>query len=121
VSLGAASSVTPHSLAVVHYYLLACRHRPSFPTRRSSDLASDSRAPEKRATKQSCGSGDCPRIITRFAPHVQRRGRGCMCDANRVDRKSTRLNSSHVKISYAVCCLKKKRDVNHIRTYRSDR
>src|SRR5690606_40654165 len=25
------------------------------------------------------------------------------------DRKSTRLNSSHVKISYAVCCLKKKR------------
>src|SRR5690606_17627330 len=27
-----------------------------------------------------------------------------------VDRKSTRLNSSHVKISYAVFCLKKKRD-----------
>src|SRR5699024_12404308 len=24
------------------------------------------------------------------------------------DRKSTRLNSSHVSISYAVCCLKKK-------------
>src|SRR5690606_39373363 len=24
------------------------------------------------------------------------------------DRKSTRLNSSHVKISYAVCCVKKK-------------
>src|SRR5690606_39879047 len=24
-----------------------------------------------------------------------------------LDRKSTRLNSSHVKISYAVCCLKK--------------
>src|SRR5690606_39719138 len=28
---------------------------------------------------------------------------------NRVDRKSTRLNSSHVKISYAVFCLKKKK------------
>src|SRR5690606_41534257 len=28
------------------------------------------------------------------------------------DRKSTRLNSSHVKISYAVFCLKKKRDEN---------
>src|SRR5690606_41834120 len=28
----------------------------------------------------------------------------------RSDRKSTRLNSSHVKISYAVFCLKKKRD-----------
>src|SRR5699024_2085042 len=28
----------------------------------------------------------------------------------RVDRKSTRLNSSHVSISYAVFCLKKKKD-----------
>src|SRR5690606_40955213 len=28
-----------------------------------------------------------------------------------VDRKSTRLNSSHVKISYAVFCLKKKRTI----------
>src|SRR5690554_7071477 len=27
-----------------------------------------------------------------------------------VDRKSTRLNSSHVRISYAVFCLKKKKD-----------
>src|SRR5690554_7047441 len=29
--------------------------------------------------------------------------------ANRIDRKSTRLNSSHVRISYAVFCLKKKK------------
>src|SRR5690606_18646763 len=29
-------------------------------------------------------------------------------DAAVIDRKSTRLNSSHVKISYAVFCLKKK-------------
>src|SRR6266511_5897820 len=29
------------------------------------------------------------------------------------DRKSTRLNSSHVKISYAVFCLKKKKKKNH--------
>src|SRR5207302_6850995 len=29
-------------------------------------------------------------------------------DESRGDRKSTRLNSSHVKISYAVFCLKKK-------------
>src|SRR5207302_4705921 len=28
--------------------------------------------------------------------------------AREIDRKSTRLNSSHVKISYAVFCLKKK-------------
>src|SRR5437764_6306192 len=35
-------------------------------------------------------------------PHTGRRGRGR-------DRKSTRLNSSHRCISYAVFCLKKKR------------
>src|SRR5207249_8660090 len=29
--------------------------------------------------------------------------------SNRIDRKSTRLNSSHVSISYAVFCLKKKK------------
>src|SRR5690606_41783975 len=29
------------------------------------------------------------------------------------DRKSTRLNSSHVKISYAVFCLKKKKKQGH--------
>src|SRR5690606_41019800 len=29
-----------------------------------------------------------------------------------IDRKSTRLNSSHVKISYAVFCLKKKKKTN---------
>src|SRR5690606_41253509 len=29
------------------------------------------------------------------------------------DRKSTRLNSSHVKISYAVFCLKKKKKNSH--------
>src|SRR5690606_40357444 len=28
-----------------------------------------------------------------------------------IDRKSTRLNSSHVKISYAVFCLKKKNNI----------
>src|SRR5690606_42043607 len=31
-----------------------------------------------------------------------------ICNTNK-DRKSTRLNSSHVKISYAVFCLKKKK------------
>src|SRR5690606_37952982 len=33
------------------------------------------------------------------------------------DRKSTRLNSSHVKISYAVFCLKKKKINSHIPIY----
>src|SRR5256885_4485228 len=31
------------------------------------------------------------------------------------DRKSTRLNSSHLVISYAVFCLKKKKTANHLR------
>src|SRR3712207_7025213 len=31
----------------------------------------------------------------------------------RRDRKSTRLNSSHANISYAVFCLKKKKKYNH--------
>src|SRR5438034_8481307 len=32
--------------------------------------------------------------------------------AREVDRKSTRLNSSHTVISYAVFCLKKKKNIN---------
>src|SRR2546430_9158863 len=32
-------------------------------------------------------------------------------DRDRLDRKSTRLNSSHSQISYAVFCLKKKKDL----------
>src|SRR5699024_12754793 len=33
-------------------------------------------------------------------------------ERSRSDRKSTRLNSSHVSISYAVFCLKKKKHIN---------
>src|SRR5256885_11112619 len=32
------------------------------------------------------------------------------------DRKSTRLNSSHLVISYAVFCLKKKKNINNLQT-----
>src|SRR5690625_7691334 len=35
------------------------------------------------------------------------------CRGPEQDRKSTRLNSSHVAISYAVFCLKKKKDGRH--------
>src|SRR5690625_6303965 len=68
----------------------------SFPTRRSSDLhphavRADGRAHERR----------------RGPPHPGR-GRGRSPAAHQ-DRKSTRLNSSHVAISYAVFCLKKKK------------
>src|SRR5690242_21520046 len=36
---------------------------------------------------------------------------GMMPHPERVDRKSTRLNSSHMSISYAVFCLKKKNNI----------
>src|SRR5690625_5733143 len=53
------------------------------------------------------------RIEPGGAREVARRARGTPRIANRllrrVDRKSTRLNSSHVAISYAVFCLKKKK------------
>src|SRR3712207_8256445 len=38
-----------------------------------------------------------------------------------VDRKSTRLNSSHANISYAVFCLKKKKKTCIIHSFTSDR
>src|SRR5690349_22686344 len=44
-----------------------------------------------------------------------RRTRSC-CESTRTpgsDRKSTRLNSSHVEISYAVFCLKKKKKTHY--------
>src|SRR2546426_6330284 len=37
-------------------------------------------------------------------------------DAATRDRKSTRLNSSHLVISYAVFCLKKKKKQQHVTT-----
>src|SRR3712207_8821201 len=44
--------------------------------------------------------------------HPQEGHRGALSDANGLeDRKSTRLNSSHANISYAVFCLKKKKKV----------
>src|SRR3712207_8777998 len=38
-------------------------------------------------------------------------GLGYLLGQQLVDRKSTRLNSSHANISYAVFCLKKKKDL----------
>src|SRR5207302_2092072 len=42
-------------------------------------------------------------------PAQARLGGRCIAQRGQRDRKSTRLNSSHVKISYAVFCLKKKK------------
>src|SRR5438477_4891560 len=36
--------------------------------------------------------------------------------SGQLDRKSTRLNSSHMSISYAVFCLKKKNNTKHTQT-----
>src|SRR5207247_9504676 len=84
------------------------RHLPSFPTRRSSDLhllpVGDLEVPEE----------DVHRLLEP-GPLAQRRQVGLvprLTDDRRArgDRKSTRLNSSHEWISYAVFCLKKKKE-----------
>src|SRR5688500_19740260 len=69
----------------------------SFPTRRSSDLAV---CPSQTPIPISN-----PR---RLGPSGSR-----MRSAATKDRKSTRLNSSHLVISYAVFCLKKKKITHH--------
>src|SRR5205814_9914495 len=86
----------------------APRSLPSFPTRRSSDLCDV----ESAQTLASIASGQIhspPPIagdglerlrLSLPVEQVRRRHSG--------DRKSTRLNSSHLGISYAVFCLKKK-------------
>src|SRR5256885_6630368 len=51
-------------------------------------------------------SGDGKSILLALNPRV-----------NTEDRKSTRLNSSHLVISYAVFCLKKKKKSDHSRPY----
>src|SRR5258708_14616614 len=75
-----------------------------FPTRRSSDLP-------QRVEADAADDGREP------APEVVHRSRVGAAEAEprfldgvlRLDRKSTRLNSSHQIISYAVFCLKKKK------------
>src|SRR5258707_11050990 len=47
---------------------------------------------------------------------VQERCGRVLNAAHRLDRKSTRLNSSHANISYAVFCLKKKNNTNDFQT-----
>src|SRR5438067_5808087 len=51
------------------------------------------------------------RSAARKGRRARMRRRG-LPEAAFVDRKSTRLNSSHVSISYAVFCLKKKKTTN---------
>src|SRR5215469_16940150 len=59
---------------------------------------------------------------TAYEPQRVHRG---LCSESPVgaeqDRKSTRLNSSHVEISYAVFCLKKKKKTNKSREQRKNK
>src|SRR5205814_8584812 len=93
---------------------------PSFPTRRSSDLEQAEREPQDgvapdlgrcgiddrlaRQQVRSCEAAD--ELLLLLDRRVERVGER---HAARRDRKSTRLNSSHLGISYAVFCLKKKK------------
>src|SRR5690349_23865134 len=65
--------------------------------------------PRRRPAARGGAAGRCPRL--RAAPARPRRGGvgGGGARPGPGDRKSTRLNSSHVEISYAVFCLKKKK------------
>src|SRR5690606_41725746 len=81
------------------------RALPSFPTRRSSDLGEGGHREQQRPRRV--------RLLVEEGSQGQRHGEvpGRVDEdhlGEEVDRKSTRLNSSHVKISYAVFCLKKK-------------
>src|SRR5690606_41668524 len=58
--------------------------------------------------KRSDGSTDFFDKTINLGRHFTDKGRMRKLIVN-LDRKSTRLNSSHVKISYAVFCLKKKK------------
>src|SRR5438034_7111122 len=49
-----------------------------------------------------------------LVPPLARDDRGHRDEGHRSDRKSTRLNSSHTVISYAVFCLKKKKRYEEI-------
>src|SRR5690606_41608258 len=101
------------SYSVVHPFFSSCsadhRHLHSFPTRRSSDLGlrlSAYRGVRSALPVRDARIGRIRRVEIPPREGLEGRREG---GAVGVDRKSTRLNSSHVKISYAVFCLKKKK------------
>src|SRR2546427_9323578 len=64
----------------------------------------------QRALDRGQGKGGAGRVDGPIAVIVGNEGAGIRPQ----DRKSTRLNSSHSQISYAVFCLKKKKKKNNI-------
>src|SRR5437667_9191159 len=100
--MAGSTRVPPPRLASRSFFSRHGDHRDlhSFPTRRSSDLqhapgADASVLAESHAAPQHGVRADRHGLL----PHGK----------NARDRKSTRLNSSHITISYAVFCLKKKK------------
>src|SRR5436305_9117462 len=92
-----------HLLNVLNRYR-APRHKQSFPTRRSSDL------------DNSNAYGPSQGRLRIDASYLTSTAMSTPGMAMYRDRKSTRLNSSHVRISYAVFCLKKKKRKNRRET-----
>src|SRR5438552_13733833 len=82
----------------------------SFPTRRSSDLIAPGSA---TITATSEGQSGTAAITVTNVPVVSVTVTPASASIQQgQDRKSTRLNSSHQIISYAVFCLKKKTDTS---------
>src|SRR5207244_10951039 len=99
-------------------YLSTASHQTltSFPTRRSSDLSRAGRGPQPadanvsgRAGSPAGGNKGPVEVEERELDGNPRRPQCLRRLRVRGDRKSTRLNSSHQIISYAVFCLKKKK------------
>src|SRR5690606_41957488 len=103
------------------YRLRADRELHSFPTRRSSDLWQDVYALLRRScdvliveTPHPDEDDTGARVVAETKHRIDPLWERMEADGevfattpgpNGIDRKSTRLNSSHVKISYAVFCL----------------
>src|SRR5690606_42027080 len=106
-------SSSPRLVSFFRFSYSSGYHRdlPSFPTRRSSDLGPC--VPTSVHHPPLCAAALVVEgALTQSRPVRHAKGSGPGGQAVGVeleDRKSTRLNSSHVKISYAVFCLKKKR------------
>src|SRR5438874_10655170 len=62
------------------------------------------------------GATNCLNFGNPEKPHIMWQFSQVIDGMTKADRKSTRLNSSHVEISYAVFCLKKKKKITkHIK------